>query len=86
MPVTKLPQTSERLDFRGSTQLKLSRERLRTADGKGQHAGCVALLTETPEKLHGDRSFSSESLKDWPWQSEQKMSSCTALQGYMNSA
>lgn len=63
MPVTKLPQTSERLGFPGSTQLKLSRERLRTADGKGQCADCVALLTESPEKLHRDHNFSSETSK-----------------------
>ena len=86
MPVAKLPQASKRLDFPGSPQLKLSRERLRTAHGKGQRADCVALLTESPEKLHGDNSFSSESLKDWPRQSEQRMSSFTAPQGYMKSA
>lgn len=86
MPVTTLPWTSEGLDFPGNAQLQLSRERLGTAAGKGQHTDCVALLTESPEKLHGDHSFSSESLKDQLWQSEQKMSSCTAPQGYMDSA
>lgn len=64
----------------------LDRARLRTADGKGQHAHCVALLTESPEKLLGDHSCTSERLKDWVGQREQKMSSCAAPQGCMNLA
>lgn len=56
MPMTKLPQSLERLDFPGSAQLKLSRERLRTADGKGQDADCVSLLTESFKKLDEDHS------------------------------